>query len=201
VPSDPHPLEPPPAAGLGDLPEARLGTGATLERIHPSEFGPIFFGRGKKHRFDDPEAEYGVLYAGLDSHCAFIETFGRVPSEGIVLRSALAARSISTLTAARELRLVDLRGHHLAQLRVDSKIFSYTDYDVTQRWSRAFFQHAQSVDGLIFHSRHDPLRHAVALFERAGPRAVDVQQTQGLLAPAFEPTLSEIVDLYRFAIV
>jgi hypothetical protein len=146
VPSDPHPLQPPPAAGLGRVPEARLRIGATLERIHLSKLGPIFFGKRKAYRFDDPETEYGVLYAGLDAHCAFIETFGRVPgSEGIVLRSDLAARSISTLIAARELKLADLRGHHLAQLRIDSKIFSYTDYDVTQRWSRAFFEHAQSL--------------------------------------------------------
>lgn len=176
--------------------------GAALQRIHPSSFGPIFFGRGKRYRFDDPEAGYGVLYAGLDAHCAFVETFGRVPgSDGVVLRSALAARSISTLATTRELRLVDLRGHHLAQLRIDSNIFSFTDYDVTRQWSRAFFEHPKSFDGLIFHSRHDPLRHAVALFERPGPVPVEVRQTQGLLSTTFEATLFEILDLYRFAIV
>lgn len=105
------------------------------------------------------------------------------------------------LAATRELRLVDLRGHHLAQLRIDSNIFSFTDYAVTRQWSRAFFEHPKSFDGLIFHSRHDPLRHAVALFERPGPVSVEVQETQGLLATTFEATLFEILDTYRFAIV
>src|SRR5689334_17133108 len=169
VPSDPHPLEPPPAAGLGDVPEARLRTGATLERIHLSKFGPIFF--GKKERVPLRRSRGRVRRAlrrpgrPLRIHRNVWTRAGQRRN-----RAALrAARSISTLIAARELKLADLRGHHLAQLRIDSKISSYTDYDVTQRWSRAFFEHAQSLDGLIFHSRHDPLRHGVALFERGGP--------------------------------
>jgi hypothetical protein len=105
------------------------------------------------------------------------------------------------LETTRPARLADLRGHHLAQLRIDSKIFSHTDYAITQQWSRAFFEHADTFDGLIFHSRHDPSRFAVALFERRGGGLLHVRQTEGLLSPGFAPTLEAILDLYKFALL
>ena len=37
---------------------------------------PVYLRRSGNNRFDAPAAEYGVLYAGSDAHCAFIETFG-----------------------------------------------------------------------------------------------------------------------------
>jgi hypothetical protein len=170
--------------------------------MHASAYGPVFFGKQKKYRFDDPKAEYGVLYAGLDAHCAFLETHGRVPdSQEIVLRSQLKNGSISTLRTTRPLKLVDLTGHHLAQLRIDSKIFSHTDYSTTQLWSRAFFEHPSRFDGLLFHSRHDPTRRAAALFDRVGSRSLKTQRTQGLLDPSFAAELGAILELYDFALV
>jgi hypothetical protein len=200
--SDPQAPPPPPSGGLGPVPERLLAAGEHLWRIHGTAYGPVFFGKNKRYRFDDPNSKYGVLYAGLDVYCAFLETYRRVPdSQGIVLRSSLKNGSISSLLITRPLRLVDLTGHHLAQLRIDSKIFSYTDYSSTQQWSRAFFDHSSSFDGLLFHSRHDPTRHAVALFDRVGPTSLAIQQTQGLLEPSFAPDLAAILDLYQFALV
>jgi hypothetical protein len=201
-PSDPHALQAPPARGLGKVPGHLLEAGRILWRIHGASRSPIFFGKAGRYRFDDPEGRYGVMYAGMDAHCAFLETYGRVPgTQGIMLRSHLAAGAITSLETMKPLRLVDLRGHHLAQLRIDSAIFAHTDYAVTQRWSRAFHEHEDAFAGLLFHSRHDPLRFAVALFDRAGVDSLRVQQTRGLLAPEFAPNLEEILSLYEFAIV
>ena len=200
--SDPKAPPPPPPGGLGPVPEHLLAAGELLWRIHGSPNAPVFFGKDKRYRSDDPKSEYGVFYAGLDAHCAFLETYGRVPdSQGIVLRSRLKNGSISSVLITKPLRLVDLTGHHLAQLRIDSKIFSYTDYSATQQWSRAFFDHSSSFDGLLFHSRHDRTRLAVALFDRVDPASLAIQQTQGLLGPSFASDLATILELYKFALV
>lgn len=196
------PLSPPPFP-LGEVEACELVKGALLWRIHATANGPIYFGKSSKYRFDDPAGAYGVLYAGTDAHCAFLETHGRVPGPKIILQHKLQLRSISVLRVTSTLRLADLRGHHLSQLRVDSNLFALTDYAATQAWSRAFYEHADRVDGLIFHSRHDPTRHAVALFDRAkgAQRSLFVHRTEPLLGAAFAYELEAILQLYKFAIV
>ena len=200
--SDPNAPEPPPAGGLGVVPQHLFPAGSVLWRIHRTSLGPIHFGKGKQYRFDDPKSQYGVVYAGLDEECAFLETLVRVPeTKGNLLLSDLGMRSMTALETTKQLRFVDLRGHHLAQLRVDSKIFSYTDYSMTQLWSRAFFEHAGKLDGLLFHSRHNPERHAVAIFERAGSHCLRIQKTMGLAGPEFATTLDRIVGLYQLNLI
>ena len=200
--SDPNAPEPPPAGGLGVVPEHVLPAGCVLWRIHRSSLGAIYFGKGKQYRFDDPKSQYGVIYAGLDEECALLETLVRVPeTKGNVLLSDLRMRSMTALVTTKRLRFVDLRGHHLAQLRVDSKIFSHTDYSITQQWSRAFFEHARKLDGLLFHSRHNPERHAVAIFERASSGCLKIQKTIGLAGPEFASTLNRIVGLYKLNLI
>ena len=52
------------------------------KRVEPESLPPppadlasrIYFGKGSLHRFDSPDGSYGVMYAGRDAHCAFIET-------------------------------------------------------------------------------------------------------------------------------
>jgi RES domain len=179
-----------------------MSAGSGFCRIHQTSRDPIFFGKSKEYRFDDPKAEFGVLYAGTDEECAFLETLVRVPkSKGRVLRSDLRIRSMSTLETVKPLRLVDLRDHHLAQLRLDSRIFSQVDYTVPQQWARAFYEHSDPVDGLIFNSRHNPKLHVVALFDRAGHDCAKIVKTQSLDSKEFEPTLGIIVDRYRFKLL
>ena len=50
---------------------------------------PIFFGRTRQNRFDDPLGEFGVLYAAEDAYGAFAETFGD-----------FAALSVNSLTVS-----------------------------------------------------------------------------------------------------
>jgi hypothetical protein len=44
-------------------------------RSHPTRRGAVYFGRNRAYRFDAPDGEYGLLYAGGDPHVVFIESF------------------------------------------------------------------------------------------------------------------------------
>lgn len=70
---------------------------------------PLFFGRTGRNRFDDPLGEFGVLYAALDQHGAFIETFGQSTGNRALSTAELAERHLSRLSTRRRLRLVLLR--------------------------------------------------------------------------------------------
>jgi hypothetical protein len=190
-----------PAPVLGPVESWKAKRDQIFWRIHRRDREAIFFGRSRLYRFDDPHGEFGVLYAALGEECAFLETLVRVPqSEGRVLRSELARRSISPLTASRPLRFADLRGHHLAQLRVDSRLFAYTDYTITQPWARALFEHEDEFDGLVFHSRHNPELHAVAVFDRA-ERELKAGAALPLDGETFRPRLEALVERYRLALL
>ncbi len=195
------PLSPPPAdLAAASLPLATV-TGPWL-RIHLATRGALHWGRSRQFRFDAPDAGYGVLYAGGDDTCAFVETFLRVPGgSGWVSRVDLGARSLSRLRARRPLQLVDLTGHELARLRLDANIFATREYALTQAWSQAFFGHPARPDGLIFHSRHDPDLRSVALFDRIEPLIVAERVHASLLDAAFAPRLGGILDRYGVALL
>jgi hypothetical protein len=79
-----------------------------LFRSHQIKRNPIHYGRSRIHRFDAPDGSYGVLYAGRDAYCAFIETFARSAGARIVTTAELEARALSELKATRPLNLIDL---------------------------------------------------------------------------------------------
>ncbi len=79
-----------------------------LFRSHQIKRNPIYYGKSRLHRFDAPDGSYGVLYAGRDAYCAFIETFARSAGASIVTTAELEARALSELKATRPLNLIDL---------------------------------------------------------------------------------------------
>lgn len=38
----------------------------------------------------------------------------------------------------------------------DARLFASTDYEKTQAWGRAFMEHLQNFDGILYHSRKNP---------------------------------------------
>jgi hypothetical protein len=131
-----------------------VGVGPWL-RIHRLGYEPVFFGRAGKSRFDAPGGEYGVLYAGVDAHCAFIETLGHETGVRVLNDIDVRMRGLARIETRRPLRLVDLTGAGLAHLGADERLCS-GDYSVAQRWSLALWQHPARPDGLYHRSRHDP---------------------------------------------
>lgn len=161
----PHP---PPPADFADRKLALASYRRVVMRIHRTRRDPIYFGRSGASRFDAPDGEYGVLYAGEDEHCAFIETFGQATGENLIEERELAARSLTRLHVVGA-RLVDLTGEGLARLGADNRLCD-GDHATAQAWSRALHRHPARPDGIRFRARHDPERVSVALFDRAAAK-------------------------------
>ena len=168
-------------------------------RIHTAGRPPLHFGRDRRHRFDAPAAEFGVLYVGADESAAFVETFARSPGPSLVTWAALRARRLSRIEARRPLRLIDLTGAGLARIGADERLCA-GDWAVAQRWSRALWGHPRKPDGILYRSRHDPSRQCAAIFDRA--RGVLRAQVLGSPAdPARRDVLVRLLDTYGFGLV
>ena len=133
-------------------------------RTHGIKRSPLSPGSAGLNRFDAPDASYGVLYLGCDEYCAFIETFAHASGTRTVTTAALKSRALSHLKPSRVLRLIDLAASGaLVRIGVDSRLFS-GEYQRSQLWSKALHDHPVKADGLLYPSRLDPSRRAIALF-------------------------------------
>lgn len=163
---------------------------------------PLYFGKTGANRFDDPLAKYGVMYAGLDISCAFVETFepGLRPCSTAELRD----RGWAVIAMGKPLRVVDLTPPgSLAAIGADSRLFA-GDYEASQAWSRAFYEHPRvTLDGLLYPARHDPTRSAVALFDHAkGLHLVECHRWYDAEMPeAHRLQLAQILDLYEVPLI
>lgn len=162
-PATPAP-HPPPPPRLGPLP-IHESPGPWF-RAHRLAHDALHFGKKATYRFDSPARAYGVLYAGEDEHCALIETaFSVTGRYRLLSRKWLSGRSISRISSARKLRLVDITGKGLISMGADARLFS-GDHATARAWSQAFHDHTEQPDGIRFRSRLDPSRFNVAIFER-----------------------------------
>lgn len=133
------------------------------------------------------------MYVGVDAAAAFIEVFGEeiIGGTGSVSTRSLTTRQISLLSTARPARVVDLSGDRLPFLGADARIFA-ASHRVAQIWSRAFHGHPERPDGLLYRTRHDPSRLALALYER-GDWAFDS-------VPLPDATLLQLVERYGLVV-
>ena len=158
----------------------------------------LYFGRTSAGRFNAPGGEYGTLYAALDAHAAFVETFGRDPGIRLVSRSALAESLHVRLRVNRMLSVVDLTGPSLRRLDGDTRVTT-GDYRIAGQWGLALWQHPQRPDGLYWRSRFDDNRYCVALFDRARD-ALDPVVLGTWDSPAHASLLAAILDAYDFGL-
>jgi len=94
-----------------------------------------------------------------------IETLLRQPRRLTVDYSEIRDRSLSTLHAGRDLRLVSATGSDLSRLGTTAAL-STGPYDPCGAWSDALFDHPVVPDGILFFSRHNPDEPCMALFDR-----------------------------------
>jgi hypothetical protein len=167
-------------------------------RIHRDHRGPLFFGRKIENRFDAPDGGYGVLYAGDDEHCAFIETVGWHTGENVVGEKDLEKRKLARVRPTRPLQLVDLTGRGLARVGADGRLLT-GEHSVARRWSAAFRDHPSRPDGIYYRARHDPSRCSVALYEHVAEE-LEVEDAGGLMALQNRTMLSNILDEYGFGL-
>jgi hypothetical protein len=153
------------------LPLRHVPAGGRWMRIHLQGTNALWFGPGPGgqpiHRFDDPAGGFRVCYLGMGAEACFAETFLRNPPVRILALDDLAGRSVATVEVRRELRLVTMLGASLARLGVTAEMASGSDYDGSQIWSRAVWEHGDQVDGILYRSRHDDSALCVAVYDRA----------------------------------
>lgn len=167
-------------------------------RLHRVGHAPLYFGRTRLYRFDAPADEYGVLYCGVDPHCAFIEVFANVASMGLLDEATLGGYELARIASHRPLRLVDLTGAGLAILGADERLCS-GDYLVARRWALALFQHPERPDGIQYRARHDPSRFAAAIFDCASD-ALSSVRLGGLTERSNGDLLADMMATYGFGL-
>jgi RES domain len=181
-----------------------LRPGDVLYRHHQSILDPIFFGMSGDYRFDDPDcptsAAFGVLYAGEDPHCCFIESCGLTTGVPAVSGAYLDAREIARLELTEELRFVDLASSGgLTHVGADARLVTGS-YKVAQRWSAALRLHPSKPDGIRYLARHDPTRVAYAIFTR--PRSTfNVTSLSSLTAPSNRALLNQLLTDYNVDLI
>ncbi|MGQ0568248.1 MAG: RES family NAD+ phosphorylase, partial [Armatimonadota bacterium] len=129
----PGPLPSPPADFAALRLPIRNDRGPWI-RQHGCRRTAAYFGKTGANRFDAPNGEYGVLYAGADEFCAFIEVYGDPLDHRLVARRDLNEQCWSRITVARLLRLVDLTGAGARRIGLDGRI-STENHAWTQRWA------------------------------------------------------------------
>src|SRR5262249_44607806 len=99
---------------------------------------PIFFGRSKRHRWDSPDGDFGVLYLGGDEYCAFMESIGRgALKTRFVPNAQLKGNGLAKIRFKRTLRLIDMvTSGGLTRVGAESSLTSGSGYKNSQRWSR-----------------------------------------------------------------
>lgn len=179
---------------------ATISAGTRFARFHDGRFSALYFGRTGTYRFDDPHKNFGVLYAGFDEFCEFIETFGHETGIRLLTRSKLEERHLSYLTVDSSLTLVDLASSGgLARVGADARLFSGS-YEVAQRWSAALRNLRSNPDGLLYPACHDPSRKACALFENSALK-FEVSDEGALSEHRNAILLNRLLDHYDFGLV
>lgn len=201
---------PPPDLAKRELPLIRLDELSSYwyrcHKLNTSYSAVSYNFTPKGDRFNAPNGEYGVLYMGCDPHCSFIETYGSgMVGEMSELRSIseseLSERCIckvELIEDARPLQLVNAAtGYGLSRLRIDGRISTAKEREITRQWAMAFWKHPQRPDGIYYTACNDPSRQSVVIFNRAG----DVFRPscrQNILRDAQQ--LADILDYYDVAI-
>jgi RES domain len=175
---------PPPSPELSKRTLLRRRTPKTLVRLSRQEFrDPIFWSTKGKYRFDSPTARYGVLYTAASLEGAILEVFGdRWLEHRAVSEQLLRSYDLVKLNITPGLWLVNTLGSNLLFAGIDARLFASTDYDKTQAWGRAFMDHPQNFDGILYHSRKNPRQLNCAFFETESARkAITVGGTVPLI--------------------
>ncbi len=197
--ADPAGKLPTPPADLAsrELPLTRVA--GPLYRVHRLSLSGLFFGKSGRSRFDDPQKQFGVLYAALKPEAAFAEALLRQLEAMLILESTLAERALSVMSLTPIL-CVNLTAHGLRRLSCDSRIADELPYRTPGLWSRAFFEHPQKPAGILYRSRHNPQLTCVAVFS-SFKKHLKLEKTTGLLAPALRAWTGEQLTRYRLSLL
>lgn len=165
-------------------------------RFHGKDYSPLYFGKARKYRFDDPAGEYGVMYVAEDESGAFVETFLRDPELTLIDEEELRERRLSVIRTSGPMTLVDVTGEGLQHAGVTGDI-STAPHQEVQPLSRAIYEHPSKPDGIRYRLRHDLFRIGIAVFDRAVPGVELSHEDRGsLLDPSNQALLGTLLGRY-----
>jgi len=185
---------PAPAFAAATLDLAHIAPGAVLGRIYRQAFpDPLGFGKTRS-RFGDPRRRaeanrFGVLYLGSSLKVCFLEAVLRDERDGVVGdylmdESELDTRRYAEVEVREALKLIDLRGDGPVRMGVPSDVPRGSRQTLARKWSVAFHDHPEQVDGIIYPSRlNGETNLAVygrAVGKLAAPRVHILRRTPGL---------------------
>lgn len=178
----------------------KLEEGTVIYRLHRADRDPLYFGKTGDNRFDAPDGSFGVLYAGEDEYCCFIETCGQVTGVPSVSGAYLDQRQVAEMTVTQSMSLIDLSASGgLARIGADGRLMDGS-HAVAQRWSAALRKHPTNPAGILFRARHDPAKSAFAVFECPGD-VFRVTSRGSLRDPRNLKLLGAILDHYNFGLI
>jgi hypothetical protein len=168
--------DPTPAFASATLDLAVIGPGDTFGRIFRAAFpDPLGYSKGRS-RFSDPrrrvEAKrFGVLYLGSSLKVCFLEAVLRDDRDGAVGNylmdeTELDTRRYAEVEVREELKLIDLRGDGPVRMGVPSDVSRGSKQTLARKWSVAFHDHPEQVDGIIYGSRLNGETN-LAIYDRA----------------------------------
>jgi hypothetical protein len=164
---------------------------------HPSAF---FWSKERIYRFDSKSARYGVLYTSGTFEGAALEVFGdQWVKRRVLSRVLLKKYRVSVMLPTRSLSLVDTTGSNLNKLGVDSILFASINYRLTRLWARAFMEHPSKPEGIVYHSRKNPLLLNYAFFGTDDVQDSLVEQDALPLEDA--PGLGAFLDHYDVLLI
>jgi hypothetical protein len=164
---------------------------------HPSAF---FWSKERIYRFDSKSARYGVLYTSGTFEGAALEVFGdQWVKRRVLSRVLLKKYRVSVMLPTRRLSLVDTTGSNLNKLGVDSILFASINYRLTRLWARAFMEHPSKPEGIVYHSRKNPLLLNYAFFGTDDVQDSLVEQDALPLEDA--PGLGAFLDHYEVFLI
>jgi hypothetical protein len=168
-------LHDPPA----DLPQPNLVVWPAtrpMYRVHHVQYGATEFnpglGAGRFHPIRAADSlPIPTIYASNSIDGALSETvFHDVPVSGPAKRisqSALKPLLLCTLSAKRDLQLIEIKGYGLQKLGIMRSQLIDTNadrYTTTRRWAEVLFERDLTADGLIWMSRQHDASEAIVLF-------------------------------------
>jgi hypothetical protein len=146
------------------IPYIMIDQDKTVYRVQPTEYGddPRYYNPSTDYRYSDRDGKVGVCFVAGSGETAVAETLQHgKPGPGTpVLRSEIEARSLYTLTIARELKMVDAAalaansGFKLDAI-VAAKGQEAEGYMLSQALTAACLP-LREFDGIIYPSRVNP---------------------------------------------
>ena len=150
---------------LNRFPRRTLRSDRVIHRVHRTARGCWWFSSDGSGRFDPVATGSGACYFAEKPLGAFIEVFRK---RMLIAEEEINARSLSSVSLGRDLRLADLTSRRALSFGVTAGLGAGEDYEPSQAFAAAAV--ADGFEGIRYLARHDPAQklYSVALFAPAG---------------------------------